>query len=1014
MTFGPYYVHKCVIHRFVLRVCAIQLPESIRWLWKGTPVAGRAIERDAREGRCGLSASQATGFTHMQSQFPLSAAGARPTPDAPSSRAEQSTRPPSQVRRLLDLAGTILFKTDVPESGRRFVLDTIERGPSRKVQSGSSNTIAWMPSRKTGLTHGLESRRGETAAAILLEHDPKVLGFSEQAQPISLRIENADGRVLTTTPYTADFVVLREDGITVMEVRDEGKLVSRFAKNPWQFYRDENNRWRYRAAEEEFRRMGLSYQIVSNSEIPSALVLNAEFLEDYLLESCPALDPRVAEELHEFVEASRFVPMRTILDTGCFSADSIFQAIASGHLYVDLKRQRLDITDELTLFVDEATAQAHALAEASNREPPLPIPGTVVIRAGSQLTYHGTTYKVLLSSERDVSVMDAQGQVTTLPLTAVIQMHDLQLLDADGFRSRTDIRQLADRSPEELARAYRRLEALRDPNQSAFDLRSLQRFSASIRGAQTPIDELLALCDEVASRGNRTARLPVETEELAVEAIKLSYNTPEERTKTAAFAKFLELCRAREEKTKRTVIPMSYPTFCKRCDDQIDIRKRSGKRVAYQKAVIAQQLEDEYPVHGVREYQICHIDHTTANMATVAPTGMELGKPTLTVACDGCTAMPKAMVLTYDPPSVRTVFLVLRDYVRRHRRLPDWLVLDNGPEFRSEELQIFCNYYRIKIRRRVAGEPRGGTLIERMIESVEEEVFQYMQGNTIKMKDPRLVTASVNPFNRAVWTLPGVYGAVDEYLFKDRPNRVHPELGVTPNEFALKRIAETGVRAHRLIRFDENLMLMTSPHSRRHFHKLDDRRGIWADGQWYRHPEMTGIRKGTKLEVRIEPWVFNVIYVQLKGRWVAAIGTSARKFHGRTRREVEIACRQAKRLANVSANRDRLTPRALQNKENLLKPEHYDARLHVQQQEMAYLYAGLNMTQALPVDALPRTASPSHALAPVPGLVEAIADAVLAEIPAAVDDVSSGSGPDVDANQSKYDDMLSDIDGLYF
>jgi hypothetical protein len=53
--------------------------------------------------------------------------------------------------------------------------------------------------------------------------------------------------------------------------------------------------------------------------------------------------------------------------------------------------------------------------------------------------------------------------------------------------------------------------------------------------------------------------------------------------------------------------------------------------------------------------------------------------------------------------------------------------------------------------------------------ATEEELFADLQGNTRIMKeDTRLVTKSVNPFNRANWTLPGLHGAVERYLFEQR------------------------------------------------------------------------------------------------------------------------------------------------------------------------------------------------------------------------------------------------------
>ena len=252
--------------------------------------------------------------------------------------------------------------------------------------------------------------------------------------------------------------------------------------------------------------------------------------------------------------------------------------------------------------------------------------------------------------------------------------------------------------------------------------------------------------------------------------------------------------------------------------------------------------------------------------------------------------------------------------------------------------------------------PRGGSPIERLLGATEEEVIGQMQGNTRQMKDPRLVMKTVNPFNRKVWTLTASYGALNEYLFEIRPDRIHPALGVSSKEYELQRFNETGSRKHILVAFDENLMLMTSPHARLKYHKVDQRRGVWVDGAWYQHPLFRTLRKGTKIEIRVEPWLHQVVYALVQGKWIAAIAGNSRILGNRTRREVEIARREEKRVMNASGNRATLDPKNGQKMLALWTPERFDPRVSDQQKEMWHLYKPLNMTIALlPPEALQRT-----------------------------------------------------------
>lgn len=918
---------------------------------------------------------------------------------------------------LQSAINSLLFDLAIPAEGRAYVQACIDAGPSRPVQARRGNTLVRFKTRKRDATLMLESRTGEFPAAVLMDRDPDIHAFYDQPQPVELFVTNQNGRVLSRLWYHPDFLVAHKSALIVREYRDEAALVERMAKNPYQFYLDAQANWHYRAAEEKFQKFGLRYEIISNRTLPANLVLNERFLEDYLRGDAPAVRPDITERLRSLVAQRRFVGFRELLDTHEFTADDIFKSVADEIVYVDLARDRLDATDDLHVFVDEVTCRAHQAVRASAQETPLPIPGQLLLRTGTKLIFGGKTFTVLLAGERDVSVRDEHGEISSLALETIRQMNGLKLLEGDGLTCTTDIKQLAHISSEELGRALERLNAVQQNDTSKTSARSLARYRQIVDCAGNDLDAVLALVDSQRLRGNRSARLAETVEELAQRAIEMRFNAPEKPPKKGAYAQYVALCEQWAQEKGEAVTPMSFSTFCKRCNDHESIPKREGKRAAYQKSVIAQVVEVVYPVHGVRPHEVCYIDHTVANLATVGPDGTELGKPTLTVAVDGNTAHPRALVLSYDPPSTWTVLLVLRDYVRRHGRLPRILSVDNGKEFHSKELELFARLYGIDIRYRAPGMPRGGAMVERLLGATEQEVIAHMEGNTRQMKDPRLVTKSVNPFRRAVWTLTAAYFALEEYLFTIRPNRIHSALGMTPNEYEQRRLQETGARTHRLTAFDENLMLLTCPHAARKYHKVDPRRGIWADGQWYRHPDMDVLKKGEKVEVRVEPWSFSVIYVYVRDHWVAAVGSGSRAYAGRHRREVSIARRAERRRALDAANKDGLSRKVLKSTERLWTPEHYDPRINAQQREMKHLFTRLGMTTALPLPAeacmeagLSAPASVASALPSTP--LPATASAQAATPAADVSAVTNGEQWEDDTEFRKQG-IFSNVPGYY-
>lgn len=854
----------------------------------------------------------------------------------------------------------LIFEQRLSDVARSYLKQALSLGPSRTVQGRLGNVRTKFYSRKLRTNMLLESRTGEFAQGVLLEHDADVMAYLAQPPKVHLEVKNEAGLVTTVLDYTPDFLVIRRERFSVIETRDDRELLRRTIKNRHQFYQDADGQWHYRAAEEFFQSIGLEYTLLANSRFPAVLIGNIRFLEDYVGEACPPPCPSQVTAMMSYLQERRFASLLTLLDAG-FEADTVFKCITSQDLFFDLAGTRLDATDEVVVFADPETQRTHALIAEATKQPPLPIPGSMHLRPGTRVRMDGAMLVVQVVGEREVVVVDEMSNTLRLSIDALWQAQLHNIAAIDNVLEGTGTRQLASCTPAELERAEVRLRALREGNQQGLSCRTLSRYNALVAGTTNELDALLVLVDRAAERGNRKAKISEVNIGLIERAIKEHYNTPKQPRKKGAFKVYLEACAPAVEPTGQPVRPVSYQTFCRYCDALKDTRERLGKRAAYQTAEINTLVTNDFPVHGARPHDVCYVDHTVANLATASPNGMGLGKPTLTLAVDGHTAMPRALILSYDPPSTRTVMLVLRDYLRRHQRLPRVLCLDNGKEFHSHELDLLCRLYGIDLRYRPPGMPRGGAMIERLIGASEEEVLSEMEGNTRCLKkDTRLVTKSIDPFRRAEWTLPAAYGAFQAYLFEERPNRVHPALGVTPAAFEQRRFEETGHREHRMFSLDENFMLLTSPHPRRPFHKLHGQRGIWVDGVWYRHPDMRKVRPSQLVEVRIEPWNASIVYVRLEGRWVAAVGRDSRWIANRTRREVEVALRQEAKLSKTEAAKGTLG--RSKSAQRMWGPQMFDERLAVQQQEMLYLYEQLGLTTAMPVAKHDSTATASTSL----------------------------------------------------
>lgn len=849
---------------------------------------------------------------------------------------------------LRDPIDAIAFNLRLPDRARQYLWKCINDGPSRKVTGRLGNAVFDFHSRKMGMRLKLESRRGEHVHAILLEQDPSVIAYFAQPPSVTLDLKDESGTTRNTVSYTPDMLIVRENEIVIAETRDDERLIKLMERNPHQFYKDASHRWRYRAAEELFEGMGFRYELIGNSSLPAILVENMRFLEDYCHEECPPLVEAVGAAITERVSTQRYISLGALLDDG-FAADAIFKCIADQRVYVDLHHDRLACTQELTIYSDPHTHRAAQALKAARQEPQLPIPGTYVLKPNSRVRYDGKTYVVAICGERDVILVDEMGHQFSRSVQMLLKGHEQGVIELDeSTRNPRDL-SVADVAPEDFKRAIAKLDAVRNGSSDAYSERSLSRFRQVIEHASNDMEAILALVDNRSHRGNREPRVSKANLALIEQAITKHYNDERNTNRKGAWDKYVGLCKSAVEDNGQPVRAISYPTFCRYANELASTKARKGKRAAYQESPIQQALESCFPTHGIRPHEICYVDHTIANIALISPGGNDLGKPTLTLAIDGHTAQTRAQYVSFDPPSTAAVLMVLRDYVRRHNRLPRVLSVDNGSDFRSRGLSHFCQLYGIELRFRAEGQPRGGAMIERLLGATEDEVLSELKGNTrILRTDARLVTKTVNPFNHAAWTLPALYKLLDQYLFIERPGRIHPTLGTTPNDYEKRRLHETGHREFKGVKFDENIMLLTCPHAKRPFHKVDPQRGVWVDGMWYQHSELRKVRHAQKVEVRVEPWNASVIYIQVGRRWVAAIGNNRRWLYRRTHRELEMALRAESSRANRDAGRDRTNPKSRTHRHEVWRPEDFDHRLAMQQSEMRYLYDQQSMTLALP------------------------------------------------------------------
>lgn len=399
--------------------------------------------------------------------------------------------------------------------------------------------------------------------------------------------------------------------------------------------------------------------------------------------------------------------------------------------------------------------------------------------------------------------------------------------------------------------------------------------------------------------GNKEPRFAEEALNLAREVIRTVWMTQKAKTKKAAFGELLLKLKAEGHEK------MSYKKFLSLIKDfpQYEISlNRDGRRAAYKFEQFCYRLNREKARHGNRPWEVCHIDHTLVDIQLVSHTGVVLGRPWVTFLMDAYSRRLLAIYVTFDPPSYRSLMMVLRECVRLHNRLPQTIVVDGGREFGSAYFELLLARYSIIKKVRPAAKARFGAVLERLFGTMNTRFVHNLQGNTKVMKNVRQVTKANNPKRLAIWTLEEFYVALCDWGYEKYDTQPHPALGQSPRDTYLEGMRQFGSRSHRLIPYDDNFTMMTMPSTPKGIATINVTRGLKINGIWYWNDALIEdpALANQQVEVRYDPFNRGVAYAHVKGEWIKLMSDHFTEFEGRSEKEIQIRSEELKRTRQLS------------------------------------------------------------------------------------------------------------------
>lgn len=791
-------------------------------------------------------------------------------------------------------------KLNLSEQAESIINQIRSSPPARRVGGGAGNVCGRYPSRKMGVTIQFESHRHELAAIFDLEHDVSVWEYYDQPPSIKLNYKGKNGRSLGVI-HTPDYFVLRTDSAGYEECKPEAALLRLAKQSPERYQRDEAGQWRCPPGEQFAGQYGFYYRLRSEVNIDWVWQRNIQFLEDYLRTDTPPAPASAHEAICALVACNPGISLACLKrqTEGVASADDIFTLIATNAVWVDLRATPLVDLEHVRLFHSRDAALACLyLSETKTSAEGLPhTPVTLAI--GQTITWDGNIRAIVNVGETSVALSDEFQSLIEIPRTQFERLITTGRIhggpaEASGLHPDAQGR-LMEASQADLREANRRAELVRarlrsaPPADGSVSERTLRLWVARYRAAETAYGAgYLGLLPQTARRGNRARKLPEQTVNLMSEFIDREYETLRQRTKYAAYALLLHHCQ------ERGAIAPSYKTFnleVRRRANAEQTLKRQGRRAAYQRQAFYWELELTTPRHGDRPFEICHLDHTEADVELrCAHTGHVLGRPWVTFLSDAYSRRLLAVWLTFDPPSYRSCMMALRECVRRHHRFPQTLVVDGGRDFESVYFETLLARFECTKKSRPPAQPRFGSVCERLFGTATTQFFDNLLGNTQLTRQIRLVTKSVDPKTQAVWTLEKLHAHLCEWAYEVYDSREHPALGQRPREAFAAGFIHGGRRPHRLIAYDEQFQLLTLPTTRKGTAKVIPSRGVKINGLYYwsdqfRDPSV----EKTQVPVRYDPYDLGLAWAFVARRWVRCISEYHAVFHGRSERELMIA-----------------------------------------------------------------------------------------------------------------------------
>lgn len=791
----------------------------------------------------------------------------------------------------------LLDASQLSPEARAAVQHIRKQQPSRKTRSGTHNVATRYASRKMGCVIQAEAQSTELAAVYEWDHDQQTAEFYDQPPAINKIFIKRNGKQAACA-YTPDYFLIQKGFIGWVECKAEEWLRTRSLAKPEEYYLDENGVWRCPPAERYAESVGLRFLVRSTAESDPIVTKNIADFSDYWDERCPEPPENEAALVRAQFHAESFLWLQDLLALApAVSADTIYSMIAREELFVDMRSslvmaepyntrvfRSLAAWDTSRLYLSE---QTHA--PEFNLHP-------VQLILGEALRWNGSDWRIANLTDTHVSVTNQAGDCSTLSRQSF--MDRISQGEIIGCGAVEDSRQsmgneiLRKASRQQHEAALKRYYALfperaTEPVEKVSErtLRNIRR--AFEEGERTYGNGFVGLIPKFHLRGDRREKIDPAVREMIRESLEKDLARKTRVPLTTTYGEVLLRCK---EDGMRPPSEKTFRLDVKRFKSPHDLEKaRAGRKAAY-RFEMPYILERTTPRHGTRPFEIGHIDHTQLDLQFVdRQFGRQMGKAWLSILMDAYDREILAWYVSFDEPSHRTLMMLIRKCVRKHHRIPDIIITDNGSDMRSTYFETLIAYLGSHQKFRPKSKSRFGSPIERFFGINNTEFVHALHGNNQALQVPRSMSPTHDPRNLAIWNLKAFDLAFESYLSNVYHVSDHPALGVSPLAARALGLAQSGMRSHRHFPYTLEFEILTMPGTPKGIAKVQDDGGIQINYLKYYNPILSEPKNiGQSFDVRFDPFDVSRAFVRAGNEWLLCKDKHAGLFNGRSLKEIAV------------------------------------------------------------------------------------------------------------------------------